>query len=140
MEVRAAIRGQDHALRRDGCRRDHQMVGPAFGTAAVYMRQQSSVDLGRCQVVGLDWKGFENVDEELGTGGPMTLTCRRPLSTKAGNHDAARSRQSASVITGGPPGTRPSAATGAKYLRTVLRSKPKLSAIWAWERPAYQCT
>src|SRR5450759_1801333 len=52
----------------------------------------------------------------------------------------ARARQSASVITGGPPATSPAAATGPRYLRTVLRSMPKLSAIWAWERPAYQCT
>ena len=57
------------------------------------------------------------------------VTCRKPLSTNAGNHAWARTRQSASVSAGGPPGTRPSAATGPRYLRTVLRSRPKLSAI-----------
>ena len=54
MKVRAAVCGQDDALGRHSRRRDHQIVRPSFGSAAMDMRQQPSVDFGRRQVVGLD--------------------------------------------------------------------------------------
>jgi hypothetical protein len=66
------------------------------------------------------------------------VTCRSRASASSGNHPAARSRHSAAP-TGGPPGARPSASAGARYLRTVLRSSPRLSAIWFLLLPAYQC-
>jgi len=73
MEVRAAVRGQDSALGGHGGRRDHQVVRSASGSAAVDVRQQSSVDVGRGKVVGLDRQRFKDFDEELGTGGALAL-------------------------------------------------------------------
>ncbi|WP_454561870.1 hypothetical protein [Mycobacterium haemophilum] len=40
----------------------------------------------------------------------------------------------------GPPGANPAAIAGATYLRTVLRSTPRLSAISLSDQPACQCT
>src|SRR5579884_2203246 len=38
----------------------------------------------------------------------------------------------------GPPATRPAASAGPTYFLTVFRSTPRLLAISAFERPAYQ--
>ena len=43
------------------------------------------------------------------------------------------------ALAGGPPGARPPASAGARYLRTVLRSSPRLPAISLLLLPAYQC-
>src|SRR6476469_6677573 len=68
---------------------------------------------------------------------PGQLDCRNRVSTNPGNHPVARVRQSASAI-GGPPGSIPAARAGAVYLRSVLRSTPKLTASSFCDRPAYQ--
>src|SRR4249919_1102469 len=68
---------------------------------------------------------------------PGQDTCRNRVSTNPGNHPVASVRQSASAI-GGPPGSIPAARAGAVYLRSVLRSTPKLAASSFCDRPAYQ--
>jgi len=68
---------------------------------------------------------------------PGQLDCRNRVSTNPGNQPVARVRQSASAI-GGPPGSIPAARAGAVYLRSVLRSTPKLAASSFCDRPAYQ--
>ena len=62
------------------------------------------------------------------------VTCRSLASASSGNHPATRSRHCA-ALTAGPPGARPSA--GARYLRTVLRSSLRLSALSLLPLPAY---
>lgn len=59
------------------------------------------------------------------------------MSESCGNHSTASARQSASVI-GAPPGSNPAASAGAVYLRSVLRSTPRLAASSYCDRPAYQ--
>ncbi len=59
------------------------------------------------------------------------------MSTNPGNHPVASVRQSASAI-GGPPGSIPAARAGPVYLRSVLRSTPRLVASSFCDRPAYQ--
>src|SRR6185312_9292166 len=68
---------------------------------------------------------------------PGQLDCRNRVSTNPGNHSVTSRRQSASAI-GGPPGSIPAARAGAVYLRSVLRSTPKLAASSFCDRPAYQ--
>ena len=65
--------------------------------------------------------------------------CRRLVSTSSGNQPRTSATHCASARAA-PPGTIPAAIAGAVYLRTVLRSTPKLSATCACERPACQCT
>lgn len=67
------------------------------------------------------------------------VTCRNRPSVAFGNHPATRCAHTASP-TATPPGARPAATAGAKYLRTVLRSNPKLSLICTCDRPPSQCT
>jgi hypothetical protein len=75
-------------------------------------------------------RGDCDPDRQLGGDVVPVDADRRPrhlpqtLPTSAGDHDWALARQSASVITGSPPGTSPAAATGAKYLRTACGPSP----------------
>src|SRR5436309_9774192 len=62
---------------------------------------------------------------------------RSLVSISPGNQPVASVRQSASAI-GGPPGSIPAARAGAVYLRSVLRSTPRLVASSFCDRPAYQ--
>ena len=66
------------------------------------------------------------------------VTCRSRVSASSGNQPRTSSAHSCSVLAG-PPGTMPPASAGAMYLRSVLRSTPKLAAIWFFDRPACQC-
>jgi len=67
------------------------------------------------------------------------LLCRSRVSISSGNHERTRTTHEASS-NGCPPARIPAAIAGAVYLRTVLRSTPKLAAMSACERPACQCT
>ena len=67
------------------------------------------------------------------------LLCRNLVSMSSGNHERTNAIHDPSS-SDSPPGLIPAAIAGAVYLRTVLRSTPKLSAISACERPACQRT
>src|SRR5215467_4510783 len=66
------------------------------------------------------------------------VTCRSRASASCGNQPRTSSAHSCSLF-GGPPGAMPAASAGAMYFRSVLRSTPKLAAIWFFDRPACQC-
>ena len=66
------------------------------------------------------------------------VTCRSRVSASCGNQPRTRSAHSCSLFAG-PPGVMPAASAGAMYLRSVLRSTPRLSAISFFDRPACQC-
>jgi hypothetical protein len=59
------------------------------------------------------------------------------VSTDPGNQPVASPGRSASAI-GGPPGSIPAARAGAVYVRSVVRSTPKLAASSFCDRSAYQ--
>jgi hypothetical protein len=63
--------------------------------------------------------------------------CRSRVSASSGNQPRTSSAHRASG-TGGPPGRIPAAIAVAVYLRTVLRSTPRLAEIWFCDRPACQ--
>ncbi len=54
------------------------------------------------------------------------VVCRSRVSTSDGNHARTTSAQSAAKLTR-PRGANPASTAGATYLRTVLRSTPRLS-------------
>ena len=64
---------------------------------------------------------------------------RKPGTTSSGNQPRTKTAQ-VSVMTGGPPGTKPASSARRTYLRTVLRSRPSEAETWALGRPAYQCS
>src|SRR5580700_12008755 len=61
------------------------------------------------------------------------VTCRSRVSASCGNQPRSSS------LLAGPPGLIPAASAGARYFRSVLRSTPRLWAIWFFDRPACQC-
>ena len=65
------------------------------------------------------------------------VVCRSLVSASCGNQPVASVAQSRWAITG-PPGRRPAANAGARYLRIVLRSTPNDTDTSLIERPAYQ--
>jgi len=69
----------------------------------------------------------------------LHVTCRSRVSLNCGNQARTLACHSVWLI-GVPPGVRPSAIAGARYLRIVLRSIARLSAMSYWDRPAYQWT
>src|SRR5215471_8808114 len=66
------------------------------------------------------------------------VTCRSRVSASCGNQPRTSSAHSSSLFAQ-PPGTMPAASAGAMYFRSVLRSTPRLCAIWFFDRPACQC-
>jgi hypothetical protein len=63
---------------------------------------------------------------------------RARASTSSGNQPRASSAQAARS-SAGPPGVIPASTAGTTYLRTVLRSDPRLWAMTSLGRPACQC-
>ena len=93
MEVRPAARSQDSALGDHSGRRDDQLVGSAFRSAAVDVCQEVSVDIGGGEIVVLDRQRLENFGEERSTGAAMPLGGKFDATlTPAGEHSIARTR------------------------------------------------
>ena len=67
------------------------------------------------------------------------VTCRSRVSASCGNQPRTSSAHSSWLLPGPLPGAIPAATAGLTYLRSVLRSTSRLSAISLSDRPACQC-